>query len=165
MRTFRGVSKKKQLELISQYSVLETDDGRLEGWHCLAISVFDHWLDRDEFICLFNHRKVEEQNSIDAQWLTFYQHIALVPDLYMAKHRSLGRVLFKEPRNSDLLVNRLKIQQTQPFVQLVFPKFKAIYVQGDDDTHILYFECHDSVSPLLDIIKISGLHILPLKTK
>ena len=163
MRTFRNVPLKKQQALLSLYPVLDTDDGdKIRKWHSVAISIFDHWLNRDEYSQFFTNRTLELQSDIDKQWLSFYRCIALEPNLFLAKYRSLGRVIFKEPRSPKLLTNRLSMSDESSFIKLVMPEYNAIYEQYYDDTHFLYFECHQLVKPLLDTIRASGMYVLPL---
>lgn len=120
-------------------------------------------MSRNEFIRFFNERTEKEQNRIDIQWTHFYESIALSTNLYLAKYRSIGHLIFKEPRSPQLLINRLNFKEELLFIQLVLPEYKAIYVQNYDDTHILYFECRKTVEPLLDIIMATGLYVLSFR--
>lgn len=61
MRAFRNVSKKQQESLKSLYPVLNNKTNEsIDDWQSLAITVFDHWLTRDEFDQYFTHRSVEQ---------------------------------------------------------------------------------------------------------
>ncbi|WP_219625942.1 hypothetical protein, partial [Vibrio parahaemolyticus] len=72
------------------------------------------------------------------------------------------RLIFKEPRNSSLFVRRLSRFSVADAdaLQLVIPEYRAVFVQGYDDTCSLYFECRESVKPLLHEIRKLGMYTL-----
>ncbi len=161
MRAFRTISKKKLNELVGIFSVLDTDEyEKLEEWNFVAITVFDHWLNRDDAIRYIDNRTLDEQKHFDCKWAKFNKLIASDLKPYLVKYRSVGRVIFKEPKSIELLTKRLDLTKNQSFITIAFPEQRAVYEQYYDDTHLLYFECHDKVKPLLEIIEKSGLHAL-----
>lgn len=163
MRVFRTVSKKKHNELVGLFPVLDTDEyEKLEEWSFLAITVFDHWLSRDDAIRYIDNRTSDEQKNFDSKWEKFNELLASNLSPYLVKYRSLGRVVFKEPKSTELLIKRLGLFiEKQPFITLAFPEQKAVYEQYYDNTHLLYFESQDKIKPLLKIIDKSGLYALP----
>ena len=162
MRAFRTISKKKHDELLEDFPVLDTDEyEKLGEWNSVAITVFDHWLSRGDAIRYIDNRTLNEQKYFDSTWAKFNQLIASKLNPYLAKYRSVGRVVFKEPKSIELLTKRLDLTNDQSFITLVFPEQRAIYEQSYDDTHLLYFECHDKIRPILEIIEKSGLYAFP----
>jgi len=162
MRVFRTISKKKHNELVELFPVLDTDEyEKLDEWNFLAITVFDHWLSRDDAIRYIDNCTSDEQKHFDCKWEKFNELLASDLSPYLVKYRSLGRVVFKEPKSTGLLVKRLGlINESQPFITLVLPEQRAVYEQYYDNTHLLYFESQDKIEPLLNIIEKSGLYAL-----
>ncbi|UPW17325.1 hypothetical protein M0C34_13860 [Agarivorans sp. TSD2052] len=161
MRVFRTISKKKHDELVGIFPVLDTDEyGKLEEWDFVAVTVFDHWLHRDDAIRYIDNRTLDEQKYFDCKWAKFNELLASELNPYLVKYRSAGRVVFKEPKSIELLTKRLDLTKNQSFITLAFPEQRAVYEQHYDDTHLLYFECHDNLKPLLELIEKSGLYTL-----
>ncbi len=162
MRAFRTISKKKHKELVDLFPVLDTDEyEKLDEWNFLAITVFDHWLSRDDAIRYIDNCNSDEQKYFDCKWEKFNELLTSDLSPYLVKYRSLGRVVFKEPKSTGLLVKRLGlISENQPFITLALPELRAVYEQYYDNTHLLYFESQDKIEPLLKIVKKSGLYAL-----
>ncbi len=165
MRAFRNVSKGVQGSLKSLYSVLDNKTNEsIEDWQCVAITVFDHWLTREEFEQYFTNRSLDQQADIDLRWHLFHRLLAEDVSCYQYKYRSVSRLIFKEPRNSSLFVRRLSrfsvADADADALQLVIPEYRAVFVQGYDDTCSLYFECRESVKPLLHEIRKLGMYTL-----
>jgi len=162
MRVFRTISKKKHNELVELFPVLDTDGyEKLDEWNFLAITVFDHWLSRDDAIRYIDNCTPDEQKHFECKWEKFNELLASNLSSYLVKYRSLDRVVFKEPKSTELLIKRLGlINENQPFITIALPEQRAVYEQYDDNTHLLYFECQDKIKPLLEIIEKSGLYAL-----
>ncbi|HHX8443377.1 TPA: hypothetical protein ACVO0G_004810 [Vibrio diabolicus] len=163
MRAFRNVSKGVQGSLKSLYSVLDNKTNEsIEDWQCVAITVFDHWLTREEFEQYFTNRSLDQQADIDLRWHLFHRLLAEDVSCYQYKYRSVSRLIFKEPRNSSLFVRRLSRFSVADAdaLQLVIPEYRAVFVQGYDDTCSLYFECRESVKPLFHEIRKLGMYTL-----
>lgn len=123
MRAFRNVSKGVHYSLKLVYAALENKtNGNIESWQCVAITVFDHWLTREEFEQYFTNRSLDQQIDIDLRWQSFYSFLAKGVMCYQYKYRSVGRLIFKEPRNSSLFVRRLSRSSVAGTLQLVIPE-------------------------------------------
>jgi len=162
MRAFRTIAKKKHNELVGFFPVLDSDEcEKLDEWNSVAITVFDHWLSREDAIRYIDNRTLDEQKYFDSMWAQFNELLASELNPYLVKYRSVGRVVFKEPKSTELLTKRLDLtNKNQAFITIAFPEQKAIYEQGYDNTHLLYFECHDKVKPIFELIEKSGLYVL-----
>ncbi|WP_434340806.1 hypothetical protein [Motilimonas cestriensis] len=149
MRVFRTTPKSKHQELVRIFPVLKARDTDIsEQWDSVAITVFDHWLSREDASRYFDHRTEHEQKLFDSMWAKSYELLALEFMPYRVKYKSVSHVSFREPKSSELLIKRLEIKNNLSLLTLVFPEQKAIYEQSYDDTHLLYFQCYESVKPL-----------------
>ncbi|WNJ97210.1 hypothetical protein RND59_18570 [Vibrio ruber] len=161
MRAFRNISKRQQDQLKAIYPVLDNKIGeKIDDWPCVAITVFDHWLTRKEFEQYFTNRSLDQQTEIDLRWKPFYGFLAKDVSCYLYKYRSVGRVIFKEPRSSSLFFQWLSRSPAAGGGQVVIPEYKAVLVQDNDDTCWLYFYCRKSVEPLLREIRKLGMYTL-----
>ncbi|MBF9002710.1 hypothetical protein [Vibrio nitrifigilis] len=161
MRAFRSVSKELHNSLKLVYAELENKTKEnIEGWQCIAITVFDHWLTREEFEQYFTNRSLDQQIDIDLRWKSFYSFLAKDVTCYQYKYRSVSRLIFKEPRNSSLFVRRLSRSSVAGNLKLVIPEYNAVIMQDYDDTCWLYFKCRQPIEPLLNDIRKLGMYTL-----
>lgn len=161
MRAFRNVSKEVQDNLTLRYPALDNRTSEsLEDWPCVAITVFDHWLTREEFEQHFTHRSLDQQMDIEQRWHSLYSFLAKDLACYQYKYRSTHRLMFKEPRNRAVFVRRLSRSSMAGALTLVIPEYSAVLEQGYDETCWLYFECRASIEPLLHKIRALGLYTL-----
>lgn len=161
MRAFRNISKKLQDNLQLSYLALDNKTHEsIEDWQCLAITVFEHWLSREEFEQYFTNRSLDQQTEINLRWKSFYTFLATDVTCYQCKYRSVSRLIFKEPRNSSLFVRRLSRSSVAGALTLVIPEYKAVIVQDYDDICWLYFKSRDSIAFLLHKIRTLGMYPL-----
>ena len=161
MRAFRNISKKQQDHLKAIYPALDNKTSEsIDGWQCVAITVFDHWLTREEFENCFTHRSLDLQTDIDQRWQLLYRFLAEDVSCYQYKYRSVGCLIFKEPRSRSLFVSRLSRSSIAGALRVVIPAYKAVFTQDYDDTCWLYFKCRASTEPLLQKIRELGMYTL-----
>ncbi|MCH1923606.1 hypothetical protein L9G74_04570 [Shewanella sp. C32] len=160
-RTFRVVSRQLQQQLAAQFTVLAAcSETSIEDWSLLAVTPFSHWLSQAEFNQQFTERSASEQPAIRQQWREFYQLLVTSTPCYQAKYRCGGRLIFKAPKSSDLVIERLLRSATEPQLTLVLPEFNAVFEQGGDDTCWLHFASLKTMEPLLARIRKQGMHLL-----
>lgn len=160
-RTFRNVAPQTQQQLSMQFSLLAArSEVSIDEWETLAVTPFSHWLSQAEFNQQFTERSASEQAAMTQQWREFYQLLVTSTPCYQAKYRRGGRLMFKAPKSSDLVVERLLRSVTEPQLTLVLPEFNAVYEQGDDDTCWLHFASLTTIEPLLARIRQQGMHLL-----
>ena len=159
MRTFRSIPRKKQQQLVRQFSAIKNPD--FEDHHfnySVRICIFDHWLDREEALELFDNVSAEEQLRRNEIWKSFNKEISQF-ESYLVKFRG-QRLILKEPRSREGLINRLNETICENYQSLIFPELKAFYMQYWDETHLLYFKDDQLIKPLFEKAESVGLHIL-----
>ncbi|MEL0639538.1 hypothetical protein V6260_02830 [Pseudoalteromonas aliena] len=161
MRAFKVINLKKENKLKSQFSqflvpYLEYEEGFN---HFSRICVFDHFLDSEEAIKLIDNISKEERINRDIKWSALYKAISNKFDIYMLKYRS-GKLIFKEPRSSELLCRRLGRMDIDGHVWFVIPELDLCYQQNWDDTHLVYYQDPSKLEGFLNIVYDSGLYWL-----
>jgi len=147
--------------------VLEEDESFIETgiYKKIFISVFDHWLTKDEADKLIfidndknelNRRREKFERVIDGLYNS--------TETYIWKYKRNYRIFIKKPLTyTDLLkkcdFNNLWSQSGRRY-SLILPEFSAIYNEEWDWTNIIWYSDEMKIKPILEIAEKSGLHIL-----
>ncbi len=99
MRKFKNLHKSKQLELNSLFRELESlfECSESNEYEQLSISVFDHWLNRDEAIEEIDKVKIKIQKKHDSKIHKFCNLLTDQNEHYLIKLRG---------RNKDIITFR-----------------------------------------------------------
>ena len=157
MRTFKVISSKKSEQLEMQFPQLKSRDCDLDDFNYDArICIFDRFLDGDEAYELLDNVSKEERVRRDFKWSAFYEALSKNFDIYMVKYRS-EKLVFKAPRSSKLLKDRLEKMETAGCVSFVIPELELWYQQYWDDTHLICYQDPEKLQPIKKAIIDSGL--------
>lgn len=159
---FKSIDRKTTKSLFKQFPKINKCDRDFDlVMNAARITIFDHYLNEDEAINLLDNIDSTERYRRDEVWKEFNKSLTISSPCYYVKWvKSPQRVLFKQPSSIDKLLVAMEPSDNRGLL-LAFPEFEALYQQYWDDTHLLYFLNQDTVQPLIEIAKKSGLNVLP----
>lgn len=146
MRRFRNLSKSRQKELSIQFPDLYKLVCFEETPHYsyLAVSVFDHWLTREEGSALLENVSEIEQEKRNSALYSFSRMIASETEVlnfkFSGKWRScspLFRSFSSEQAKLEYLKPAISVPEKR-FFQVLLPEFGAVFLENWDDTNILF---------------------------
>jgi len=147
--------------------VLEEEESYIKNgnYKKIFISVFDHWLTKEEaedLIFIDDNKK--ELNNRRAKFEKVIEELYKSTDTYLWKYKRNYRIFIKKPLNyNDLLrkcdFNSLSSQRGKQY-SLILPEYSAIYNEEWDWTNIVWYTDEDKIEPLVEIARKSGLNIL-----
>lgn len=132
------------------------------------ISVFDHWLTRNEF-------EIEMENSNDETTLllrrenlkSFVIKLFESTKTYSWKFKRKNRFFIYPFLSINQILNKCNFEnqnwQTGNRYVIIIPEFEAIYKEGWDWSCELYFKDENKIQPLIKLVENSGLFILNTK--
>ncbi len=146
MRKFKNLSKQRQTQLSAQfpdlYKLASIED--TPHYHYLAVSVFDHWLSREESFSLLVNVPAEEQNQRNTALYSFSQKLAAETEIINFKFcgkwnscRPAFRELTSTKAKNDYLEPALSASRND-FFKIVLPELDAVFMESWDDTNIFY---------------------------
>jgi hypothetical protein len=170
MRRLLNLPDIRQAELRSQYPWLRAvawdEDERPRHLKLFSVTVFDHWLTRDEANELLENVPPEEQQIRTARQAKFCALlVAGTPVLSFAfRRRAHDRTIFREFTSSEALTkyctpNGGKTLRHRHF-QVVLPKLSCAFFEGWDDTHHFYVNKATSIDLIYQWAEQCGLYIL-----
>ena len=157
MRAFKIINSKESEQLKKQFPQLLDRECDLEDFkYNSRVCVFDHVLDVDEAKLLLDNISIDERKKRDLKWSALYQILSEQFVIYMIKYRK-NELLFKAPRSSSLLINRLEKMDSAGTIDFVIPALGIWYQQYWDDTHLVCYQDPKSIATFLNAVKNSGL--------
>ncbi|MBU77784.1 MAG: hypothetical protein CMK63_12415 [Pseudoalteromonadaceae bacterium] len=163
MRRFLNVSKQRQKELEAQFpnlidlvQVNETTE-----YTYLAVSIFDHWLTREESMDLLadlDRNEIERRTSIFDE---FNQLLLEKTEVLTFRFRGMNG---DKPKFKSFVSKQAQssyIRQTDMgMYKTVLPELNAVYFEGYDDTNIFYLQDLTVKSFIESCASKVGLHCL-----
>ncbi len=170
LRRLLNLPESRQAELRRQYAWLRAvawdEDGLPSHLKCISVSVFDHWLTRDEANELLENVPPEEQRIRTARQAKFCALlVAGTPALAFAfRRRARDRTTFREFISSEALSKYCtpsggKTLRHRHF-QIVLPELGCAFFEGWDDTHHFFFNDPSSVDLIRQWAGQCGLYLL-----
>lgn len=170
MRRLLNLPDLRQAELRLQYPWLRAvawdEDERPRRLKHLSVTVFDHWLTRDEANELLENVPPEEQRIRTARQAKFCALlVARTPVLSFAfRRRAHDRTIFREFTSSEALSkyctpNGGKTLRHRHF-HVVLPELSCAFFEGWDDTHHFYFDSTTSIDLIHQWAEQCGLYLL-----
>ena len=174
-RRLLNLPEDRQAELRRQYpwlkAVAEDEKGRTDV-KVMSVTVFDHWLSRDDTNRLLEDVPPEEQASRTAKHANFCGLlVAGTPVLSFAlRGRSHDRTIFRRftspqalskyctPDGGRTLRNHNSLRHHH--FRVVLPELNCAYFESWDDTHQLYYTDSIVIRPLQEWAAQAGLYIL-----
>lgn len=160
-------SRERQRELGSVFPWLHSvHENEKINAQMLSVSVFDHWLTRDEACALLENVSTEEQLRRNALHADFCARIVRETEVLSFAFRRMQRdkLVFRcftssAPLSAYLCPNGGKTLKHRQF-HVVLPKFRCAYYESWDDTNHFYFAKGQEMSRIVEWAKESGLHVL-----
>ena len=168
MRNFKNVQKTKQKELEKTFpEILKLySDENSETYKKLNVCVFDHWLSTDEAIKEIDKISNKKEKEHNKKLHSFCVSLAKSTECYLVKllGKRKEKTAFKEFTSEDGLKNTLVpehhfVSDMFRFV-LALPELNAIYFEGSDFTHQLYYKDEAKIQSIHKLATEHGLHIL-----
>jgi hypothetical protein len=147
--------------------VLEEEESYIENgiYKKIFISVFDHWLTKEEAEKLiFIDDNKNELNNRRAKFEKVIEELYKSTETYLWKYKRNDRIFIKKPLNYNDLrrkcdLSNLSSQRGKQY-SLILPEYSAIYNEEWDWTNIVWYTDEDKLKPLVEIARKNGLNIL-----
>ena len=147
--------------------IIEEDVSFLDNgiYKKIYVSVFDHWLTRDEAdkLIFVDDDKNELQKRRE-KFEKLIENLYNSTDIYFWKYKRKSRVFIQKPLTyNDLLkkcdFNNLCSQSGKRY-SVILPEYSAIYNEEWDWTNIFWYRDEMKIKPILETVEKAGLHIL-----
>lgn len=168
-RRLLNLPQSRQLALRDQFSWLKAvveDEAHPHDLRCMSVTVFDHWLTRDEANELLENVPPEAQANRTARHAEFCALVAAgTPVLSFAlRRRSHDRATFRKFTSQEALSRYLtpgggKTLRHRHF-KAVLPELGCAFFESWDDTHHFYFSKPIAISPIRAWATQCGLYVL-----
>ena len=156
MRKFKNLANQEQVKLREQFidldKIFAVED--TPTYTYLAISVFDHWLTKEEFDYHLVNTIDEKQNLRNEALYAFSKKVmsnTKVVNLkwggLKGKRRPLFRSFTSEQAQLDYFLPAIG-SSGKPFFLSALPDLNVIFIESWDDTNIMYLK-DESVKPLI----------------
>ena len=149
------------------WKILEEDESCLENgiYKKLFISVFDHWLTRDEAEkMIFIDDNANELKIRREKFEKLIEELHKSTDTYLWKYKRNNRIFLKKPLTCNDLLRKCDFNnlwsQSGARYSLILPELSAIYNEGWDWTNIVWYKNEEKIEPIIMLAKKVGLHIL-----
>lgn len=168
MRNYRNLPESEQIKLREQFpdllNLARAED--VPGYHYLAVTVFDHWLSRDEANELLENVSEQEQIRRNDSLYKFSRKLASEADVI--SYKFCGRWSSSKPKFRTFASEKIKLEYLVPtvtktsgsFFKVVIPDFSMVYVESWDDTNVMYLRDISIKNRLMILAKECGVHIL-----
>jgi hypothetical protein len=169
MRKFKNVPKSKQNSLSKEFPELLSlyvceDDA---AYKKVSVSVFDHWLNKEEAIKYIDSataiQEIENNNSLH----NFSISLARSTETYLVKmldkntkRKAAFKEFFYELGMENSLIPRHHLSSDTSRFVLVHPQLNAVYFEGSDFTHHIYYKHEKSLEFISKIANETGLSII-----
>lgn len=159
----------RQAELRREYPWLKAvawDEAHPNNLKGMAVTVFDHWLSREEANRLLEHVSPEERANRNARHARFCALlIARTPVLsFVFRRRTKDRVKFRQFTSQEALTKYCTPSGGHTLghrqFQVVLPELGCAFFESWDDTHHFYFTNPVAIEPLRDWVGQCGLYLL-----
>ena len=167
MRKLLNVSQERQRSLAQEFPWLRRVHDSCEGAaQILSISVFDHWLTRDEANRLLEGVPSEEQERRNGLHAAFCARIALETEVlsFAFRRRRRNRLVFRRFLSSSALRSYLSPNGGQTLghrqFHVVLPQLSCAYYESYDDTNHFFFAANTDMTLVSQWARDCGLHVL-----
>ncbi|BBM02533.1 hypothetical protein [Microbulbifer sp. GL-2] len=157
MRKFINLNKSKQEALLKQFpglqKIIEVEPP--DKYTFLAVSVFDHWLSREEARMLLDDVSGAEQKKRNEALYSFSKKLLKeteVINFRMAGKWSHSKPKFRRLTSDDAAFDYFKpavSETSKRFFNVVIPELGVVFLESWDDTNVMYL-LDDSVKPQLE---------------
>lgn len=163
MRKFLNVSKQRQKILENQFPNLIdlAQVNETKEYTYLAVSIFDHWLTREESMELLGDLDANEIERRASIFDKFNQLLSEQTEVLTFRFRGINgdKPKFKSFVSQEAQSSYLR-QTDMGMYQAVLPELKAVYFEGYDDTNAFYLQDLSAKSFIESCANKVGLHCL-----
>lgn len=167
MRKLLNVSRNRQKELASVFhwlrGVHENFDGSAQ---ILSVSVFDHWLTREEANVLLERVSPQEQQRRNSLHAAFCARLAAETEVlsFTFRRRRQDQLVFRSFALPAALLfyftpNGGRTLGHRQF-HVVLPQLGCAYYESWDDTNHFYFSANTDMTHVSQLASECGLHVL-----
>ncbi len=165
MRLFKNVPADRQKLLNDQFEWVVpwldsmSNATRQLGLQQVSLSVFDHWLERDEAEVLLVNVPRDEQAARDEKFLRFAKSIASRYEMcgFARRGRRWNQLRFRKFASADAFFGPTKRNRMR---SVVLPAHDALLMEGYDDTWHVVYRDRGQVDAVLQQATETGLHVL-----
>lgn len=167
MRKFINLSKHRQKELNSNFPELFKIYGAEDSSHYkrIAVSVFDHWLTREEFQNDYPSR--EEHLQRNEALYNFAKVMAANTEVLNFKFKGKWDKCypcFRKFGTQEAMLDYLQPagdnDSSDKFCKLVLPEFNAVYFESWDYTNVFYIQNDSAISEIKKWASEAGVYCL-----
>jgi hypothetical protein len=177
MRKFVNVNKNRQQALSKKFPDIENlgCDDQTEKYEFVAITVFDHWLTRDEAEKSFGSQiSKEDQEKRNSSFMRFRELLFNETEVLTYRCKGKGRNEFVSFKAFTSI--NAGLEYTYPtisnvgfhkaggphgrFFQVVLPSIDAVYRENYDDTNLLYYKNKSTLEVIEKLTEACGLFCL-----
>ena len=167
-RRLRNLPAVRQRELARQFPWLKAlvEDERPKGVQILSVTVFDHWLSRDEACALLENVSSQEQQRRDELLANFCGLLIAATSVlsFTFRGRTDDRLLFREFASQDALFKYCtpgggRTLKHRHF-SVVLPELNCVFMEGWDATYHFFFTEPTAVDSVTQWAQKSGVYAL-----
>jgi len=169
MRKLQNLSKNEQSELSTLFPDMEKliSVEETESYTYIAISVFDHWLGKEDSTEHLSNVSPKQQQKRDDKFNAFSNKIienTEVVNFTMRGRPSSAHPLFRrflsELAKREYMTRSSNYISSKYFFKVALPELKAIYFESWDDTNVFYLRDEKNVALLETWANECGLYKL-----
>lgn len=168
-RRLHNLPLSRQIELRRQYPWLKAvhEDEPRTDVKILSISVFDHWLSREDACRLLENVPPIEQARRKALHTKFCELLVNCTSVlsFAFRRRARDRLVFREFTSKTALSKYCTPDGGRTFghrhFHVALPDLNCVFYEGWDDTHHFFFTDATAVAPLHRWAEQSELYLLP----
>lgn len=168
MRNFINLSNKRQIELSEQFPDLlklscveETPE-----YAYLAVSVFDHWLGREDSVRFLDDVPRAEQARRNSLLYSFSKKLAQNTEIINFKFRgkwNRSYPLFRGFTSTEAMEKYLEpatSHTSKDFFRVILPELGAVLFEGWDDTNVFYLRDSSKMNHIKEWASECGIFCL-----
>jgi hypothetical protein len=167
MRRILNVSLDRQRELARVFTWLHgVHENSKDIAQILSVSVFDHWLTREEANTLLEGVSPQEQQRRNSLHAAFCSRLASETEVlsFTFRRRKKDRLVFRRFASPATLSSYLRPNGGGTLghrqFHVVLPQLGCAYYESWDDTNHFYFSVNTDMSLVSQLANECGLHVL-----
>lgn len=169
MRKLQNLPKNEQTELSIIFPDLEKliSVEETQSYKYIAISVFDHWLGKEDSIEYLSNVSLKQQQKRDEKFNAFSSKIMENTEVInftmrgrASKAQPLFRSFLSDEAKREYMTRSSNYISSKYFFKVALPELKAIYFESWDDTNVFYLRDEKNVALLETWANECGLYKL-----
>lgn len=146
--------------LIEDEQLLDSGEYKL-----VFVSVFDHWLSPSEAQQLIDvDNNKTELLTRRMKFESLIRQLSENTQLYVWKFKRHRRIFIQKPQSIEDILRRCQFESLSSMrgkqYSILLPEYSAVMHEEWDWTNAIWYKNKEMITPLLDLAKSNGLHIL-----